>query len=138
MTRILLLGALAVLALLMWRDTDPYVGPQSETKVPEGVIQALAKSIIAKNPRLFPVETIFVNQHSDGTISSRMLFIDLDRFFGIQYDVIGRPTNGQVDIISMTEQVQPEQFGPFQPFKPDVYANFKDVRASVLESLNGV
>lgn len=136
MTRLLLLGALAVLALLMWRDTDPYVGPQSETKVPEGLIQAMANAIRAKKPKLFPVETIFANQNPDGTINARMLFLDLNGFFGIQYDVTARPGGGKVDIISMTEQVQPEQFGPFQPFKPDVYAKFKDVRASVLESLN--
>jgi hypothetical protein len=80
----------------------------------------------------------FINQNPDGTVNARMLFINLRGFFGIQYDVVGRLNNGNVDIISMTEQVQPDRNGPFQAFKPDVYAKFKDVRAAVLETLKTV
>lgn len=138
MSNVLLLGAAAVLALLVWRDKAPYVGPQSQTQVPAEVIQTLANSIRTKNPDIFPIETIFVNQSPDGTINARMLFVNLRGFFGIQYDVAGRLNNGKVDIISMTEQVQPDRNGPFQAFKPDVYANFKDVRASVLETLKTI
>jgi hypothetical protein len=138
MSNVLLLGAAAVLALLVWRDRDPYVGPQSQTQVPAEVIQTMANKIREKNPEIFPIETIFINQNGDGTVNARMLFINLRGFFGIQYDVVGRLNNGQVDIISMTEQVQPDRNGPFQAFKPDVYARFKDVRAAVLETLKTV
>jgi hypothetical protein len=138
MSNVLLLGAAAVLALLVWRDKDPYVGPQSQTQVPEGVIQELANTIRAKHPDIFPIETIFINQLPDGTVSARMLFINLRGFFGIQYDVVGKLNNGKVEIISMTEQVQPDRNGPFQAFKPDVYAKFQDVRAAVLETLKSI
>lgn len=138
MSNVLLLGAAAVLALLVWRDKDSYVGPQSQTQVPEEVIQSLANTIRTKNPEIFPVETIFINQLPDGTVSARMLFINLRGFFGIQYDVVGRLNNGKVEIISMTEQVQPDRNGPFQAFKPDVYAKFQDVRAAVLETLKTI
>jgi hypothetical protein len=67
-----------------------------------------------------------------------MLFVNLRGYFGVQYDVVGRVDGGNVNIVSMTEMVQPEANGPFQPFKPDVYMPFQDVRASVLETLGGL
>lgn len=134
----LLLLALAVLVLWYFKGQSPYSGLQSSAPVPETIIQDLATAVRRQDPDLFPVETIFINQNPDGTMTARMLFINMRGFFGIQYDVFGRVTNGKVEIISKNETVNPTLDGPFQPFKPDVYTPYKDIKSAVLETLKGI
>lgn len=132
----------ALVLLVIWffsgRKTSWYSGIQSQTAVPETVIQDLATAVRRTDPDVFPVETIFINQNPDGTLMARMLFINLRGFFGVQYDVFARVANGKVEIISKNETVAPDMSSSFQPFKPDVYTPYKDVRAAVLDSLKGV
>lgn len=137
---VLLLLALVVLVIWFFsgRKTSWYSGIQSQVAVPETVIQDLATAVRRKDPDVFPVETIFINQNPDGTLMARMLFINLRGFFGIQYDIFARTTNGKVEIISKNETVAPDMSASFQPFKPDVYTPYKDVRNAVLDSLKGV
>ena len=133
---------LALVVLVIWffsgRSTSWYSGIQSQVAVPETVIQDLATEVRRKDPDVFPVETIFINQNPDGSLMARMLFINMRGFFGVQYDVFGRLNNGKVEIISKTETVAPDMSASFQPFKPDVYTPYKDVRHAVLDSLKGV
>ena len=133
---------LAVVLLALWffssRSTSWYSGVQSQAVVPEGVIQDLATEVRRKDPDVFPVETIFINQKPDGSLMARMLFINMRGFFGVQYDVFGRLNNGKVEIISKNETVAPDMSASFQPFKPDVYTPYKDVRNAVLDSLKGL
>ena len=137
---VLVLLALALLVIWFFsgRKTSWYSGVQEQAVVPEAVIQDLATEVRRKDPDVFPVETIFINQKPDGSLMARMLFINMRGFFGVQYDVLGRVSNGKVEIISKTETVAPDMSASFQPFKPDVYTPYKDVRNAVLDSLKGL
>ena len=132
---------LALVIFALWYFSTPrsyYSGLQTATAVPETIVQDLATAVRREDQNLFPVETIFVNQNPDGSLSARMLFINLRGFFGVQYDVLGRVSNGKVSIISKNETIPPNMEGSFQPFKPDVYTPYKDVKTAVLETIKGV
>jgi hypothetical protein len=133
---------LALVVLVLWFFTSKasgYKGGQQETvAVPETIIQDLATEVRRKDPEVFPVETIFVNQNPDGTLMARMLFINLRGFFGTQYDIFARTVNGKVEIISKNETPAPNMDSSFQPFKPDVYTPYMDVKTAVLATLKGV
>jgi hypothetical protein len=135
---ILVLLALVVLALWYFRGTSKYSGNQSEVAVPETIIQDLATAVRRKDMDLFPVETIYINKNPDGSLSARMLFINMRGFFGIQYDILGSISNGKVDIISMSQTIGPGLDGPFRPFKPDVYTPYPDIKSAVLSTLKGI
>ena len=132
---------LALVIFALWYFSTPrsyYSGLQSAAAVPETVVQDLATAVRREDQNLFPVETIFINQNPDGSLSARMLFINLRGFFGVQYDILGRVSGGNVSIISKNETIPPNMEGSFQPYKPDVYTPYKDVKTAVLETLKGV
>ncbi len=130
--------ALVFVALWYFRGTSTYSGNQSEVAVPETIIQDLATAVRRKDLNLFPVETIFINKNPDGSLSARMLFINMRGFFGVQYDILGSISNGKVNIISMNETISPGLDGPFRPFKPDVYTPYPDIKTAVLSTLKGI
>jgi len=139
--KVLLLLALAIFVLWFFGGAklSAYKGGQQETvAVPETVIQDLATEVRRKDPDVFPVETIFVNQNPDGTLMARMLFINLRGYFGTQYDIFARLNNGKVEIISKNETPAPDLSASFQPFKPDVYTPYMDIKTAVLSTLKGV
>lgn len=132
---------LALVIFALWYFSTPrsyYSGIQTGTAVPETVTQDLATAVRREDQNLFPVETIFINQNPDGSLTARMLFINLRGFFGVQYDVLGRVDGGKVSIISKNETIPPNMEGSFQPFKPDVYMPYKDIKTAVLETIKGV
>ena len=139
--KVLLLLALAVLVLWFFRTSkvSGYSGSQQETSVvPEAVIQDIATEVRRKDPDVFPVETIFVNSNPDGTLMARMLFINLRGYFGTQYDIFARLNNGKVEIISKNETPAPNMDSVFQPYRPDIYTPYKNIRSAVLATLKGV
>ena len=132
---------LALVVFTLWYFSTPrsfYSGIQTGTPVPETIVQDLATAVRKEDQNLFPVETIFINTNPDGSLSARMLFINLRGFFGVQYDILGRVSGGKVSIISKSETIPPNMEGAFQPYKPDVYTPYKDVKTAVLETLKGV
>ena len=140
-SRMQVLVLLALVIFTLWYFSTPrsfYSGGQSGTAVPETIIQDLATAVRREDQNLFPVETIFVNSNPDGSLTARMLFINLRGFFGVQYDILGRIDSGKVSIISKNETIPPSMEGAFQPYRPDVYTPYKDVKTAVLETLKGV
>lgn len=132
---------LALVIFALWYFSTPrsyYSGIQTGTAVPETVTQDLATAVRREDQNLFPVETIFINQNPDGSLTARMLFINLRGFFGVQYDILGRVDGGKVSIISKNETIPPNMEGSFQPYKPDVYMPYKDIKTAVLETIKGV
>jgi hypothetical protein len=140
-SRMQVLVLLALVIFTLWYFSTPrsfYSGGQSGTAVPETIIQDLATAVRREDQNLFPVETIFVNSNPDGSLTARMLFINLRGFFGVQNDILGRIDSGKVSIISKNETIPPSMECAFQPYRPDVYTPYKYVKTAVLETLKGV
>lgn len=126
---------LAILGFLLW-NRDSFIRGETFTDTDKSVapatIQTIINAIQAKDPDVYPVQTIYINpkEGSNGTsiYEARIMFINTRGYFGIQYDV-----EADVDgnILSMSEQPMPGigVSDVFQPFgKVDTYTTFEDTQ----------
>ena len=129
---------LAILGFLLW-NRDAFIRGESFTDVSDKVsvspatIQTIVNAIQAKDPDVYPVQTIFINpkEGSQGSriFDTRMMFINTRGYFGVQYDV---EADADGNILSMSEQPMAGMGAAdvFQPFgAKEKYTTFEDTQA---------
>ena len=127
---------IAILGFLIWNSSvngESFQDVTASQPVKPAVIQSIINSVQAKNPDVYPVQTIYVNtlEGSEGSqlYNARIMFLNTRGYFGVQYDI---QANANGEIISMTESPSTTNIGDpvFQPFKPTdtSYGTFEDVQ----------
>lgn len=131
---------IAILGFLLWnRDaftkTEKFTDVSYSQPVSPATIQTIVNSIQAKNPDVYPVQTIYINpmEGSQGSqvYNARMMFINTRGYFGVQYDI---QADGNGNILSMSEQPQPgigvsDSFQPFDSTSNGSYTTYEDTQA---------
>ena len=71
-------------------------------------------------PGYEPIDTVYVNRKSDGTVESRFMFLDLGKYSGVQYDVkANMNSDGTVAVSSVETSLPSELEAAYKPFLPD-------------------
>lgn len=111
-------AGLGVLLYLMRNEKAPgargIAGQKVEGFEPE-ILQNVLNLIQAKEPNLYPIDTVYFNKNSDSensTYSGRFMFLNTDGFFGVQYDV---ESDGKT-ITSLSKSVPPDYQSPFSGY----------------------
>ena len=110
MKNIVVFLLLAILGFLLWNQ-DSFIRGETFTDVSQNVsvspatIQTIINAIQAKDPDVYPVQTIFINP-KDGSQGSRIydariMFINTRGYFGVQYDI---EADADGNILNMSEQ----------------------------------
>jgi hypothetical protein len=103
--------SLGFLLYLMRNETAPI--RKREMFEPE-IIQNTINSIQEKEPDVYPINTVYFNKSSDGTVyDGRFMFLNTKDFYGVQYDV---KTDGS-KIVSLTRTIPPEYQNPFSGYE---------------------
>ena len=129
LTIVLLIG---ILAFMIWNKDKK--GSESFTDSTNAVnpatIQSIVNSIQAKDPDVYPVQTIYINQANgdQGSViyNARILFINTRGYFGIQYDV---QSDASGNILNISEQPLAGLSDAFKITKDAEYAPFEDTQA---------
>jgi len=129
LTIVLLIG---ILAFMMW-NKDKKGGESftdSANAVTPATIQSIVNSIQARDPDVYPVQTIYINQANgdQGSViyNARILFINTRGYFGIQYDV---QSDANGNILNISEQPLAGLSDAFKITKQSEYAKFEDTQA---------
>ena len=128
---------LAILGFLLW-NRGVFVGGEGFTNVSDkkpvapATIQSIINAIQAKNPDVYPVQTIYVNSmegdQGSALYNARIMFINTRGYFGVQYDI---KADADGNILEMAEQPQPGLGAAdvFEPFgSSDTYTTFEDTQ----------
>lgn len=126
---------IAILGFLLWNRDNLIKGEtftDADKSVAPATIQTIINAIQAKDPDVYPVQTIYIHPQVGSSGSSvfdaRIMFINTRGYFGIQYDV---QADADGNILSMSEQPMPGigASDVFQPFgKTDTYTTFEDTQ----------
>jgi hypothetical protein len=128
---------LAILGFLLWNrgvfmNGEGFVNVSDQKPVNPATIQTIINAIQAKNPDVYPVQTIYINsmQGDQGSAmyDARIMFINTRGYFGVQYDI---KADSDGNILEMSEQPQPGigAADVFEPFGPsDSYTTFEDTQ----------
>jgi hypothetical protein len=128
---------LAILGFLLWNrgvfmNGEGFVNVSDQKPVNPATIQTIINAIQAKNPDVYPVQTIYINsmQGDQGSAmyDARIMFINTRGYFGVQYDI---KADSDGNILEMSEQPQPGigAADVFEPFGPsDTYTTFEDTQ----------
>ena len=128
---------LAILGFLLWNrgvfmNGEAFVNVSDRKPVNPATIQTIINAIQAKNPDVYPVQTIYINsmQGDQGSAmyDARIMFVNTRGYFGVQYDI---KADGDGNILEMSEQPQPGigAADVFEPFGPsDSYTTFEDTQ----------
>jgi hypothetical protein len=83
-------------------------------------------------PGYEPIDTLYVDRQSDGTVKARFLFLNLGKYSGIQYDVSANMNaDGTVEITSMSTSVPSNLEAAYKPFLPDQqFADYQAIKSS--------
>lgn len=114
--------SLGLLLYLMRNETAPI--RKKEMFEPE-IIQNTINSIQEKEPDVYPINTVYFNKSSDGTMyDGRFMFLNTTGFYGVQYDV---KTDGS-KIVSLTRTIPPEYQNPFSGYETkQLFSEMKSV-----------
>jgi len=129
---------LAILGFLLW-NRGVFVSGESFTNVSDkksvspATIQTIINAIQAKNPDVYPVQTIYVNamegDQGSAMYNARIMFINTRGYFGVQYDI---KADMDGNILELSEQPQPGMGAAdvFEAFgSGDSYTTFEDTQA---------
>ena len=128
---------LAILGFLLWNrgvfmNGEAFVNVSDMKPVEPATIQTIINAIQAKNPDVYPVQTIYINsmQGDQGSAmyEARIMFVNTRGYFGVQYDI---KADGDGNILELSEQPQPGigAADVFEPFGPsDSYTTFEDTQ----------
>lgn len=83
-------------------------------------------------PGYEPIDTLYVDRQSDGTVKARFLFLNLGKYSGIQYDVSANMNvDGTVEITSLSTSVPSNLEAAYKPFLPDQqFADYQAIKSS--------
>jgi hypothetical protein len=128
---------LAILGFLLWNRgvlarSEGFVNVSDQKPVNPATIQTIVNAIQAKNPDVYPVQTIYINSmegdKGSAMYDARIMFINTRGYFGVQYDI---KADGDGNILEMSEQPQPGigVADVFEPFGPsDSYTTYEDTQ----------
>jgi hypothetical protein len=128
---------LAILGFLLWNrgvfmNGEAFVNVSDQKPVNPATIQTIINAIQAKNPDVYPVQTVYINsmQGDQGSAmyDARIMFVNTRGYFGVQYDI---KADGDGNILEMSEQPQPGigAADVFEPFGPgDSYTTYEDTQ----------
>lgn len=124
---------LAIFGFLLWNQTqlpETYTDVSAEKSVAPSTIQSIINTIQAKNPDVYPIQTIYINpmmgDKGSMVYNARIMFLNTRGYFGVQYDVQA-DDNG--NIISLSEQPVGSDDNIFQPFgSKETYTPFEDTQ----------
>ena len=128
---------LAILGFLLWNrgvfmNGEAFVNVSDKKPVSPATIQTIINAIQAKNPDVYPVQTIYINsmqgEQGSSMYDARIMFINTRGYFGVQYDI---KADSDGNILEMSEQPQPGigAADVFEPFGPDdSYTTFEDTQ----------
>ena len=128
---------LAILGFLLWNrgvfmNGEAFVNVSDQKPVNPATIQTIINAIQAKNPDVYPVQTIYINsmqgEQGSSMYDARIMFINTRGYFGVQYDI---KADSDGNILEMAEQPQPGigVADVFEPFGPDdSYTKFEDTQ----------
>jgi hypothetical protein len=137
MKDIVLFLLLAIVGFLMWNRGivmrgEGFTNISDKNPVNPATIQTIINSIQAKNPDVYPVQTIYINpmggDQGSMVYNARIMFINTRGYFGVQYDI---KADADGNILEMAEQPQPGigAADVFEPFGPsDGYTTFEDTQ----------
>jgi hypothetical protein len=128
---------LAILGFLLWNrgmvmQGEGFTDVSDKMPVKPATIQTIINAIQAKNPDVYPVQTIYINpmegDKGSSIYNARIMFINTRGYFGVQYDI---KADGDGNILEMSEQPQPG-IGAADVFEPfgggDAYTTFEDTQ----------
>jgi hypothetical protein len=128
---------LAILGFLLWNRGmvmrgEGFTDVSDKMPVKPATIQTIINAIQAKNPDVYPVQTIYINpmegDKGSSIYNARIMFINTRGYFGVQYDI---KADGDGNILEMSEQPQPG-IGAADVFEPfgggDAYTTFEDTQ----------
>jgi hypothetical protein len=126
-----------LLGFLLWNrgvfmNGEAFVNVSDQKPVNPATIQTIINAIQAKNPDVYPVQTIYINsmQGDQGSAmyDARIMFVNTRGYFGVQYDI---KADSDGNILEMSEHPQPGigAADVFEPFGPsDSYTTFEDTQ----------
>ena len=111
---------LAVFGFLIWNaqktSTETFVNVTDAVPVEPAIIQTIINAIQARDPDVYPIQTVYINslQGTQGSqiYDARMLFMNTRGYFGVQYDV---QADTQGRLLKLEAQTSPYAQGPFLP-----------------------
>jgi len=115
---------LAILGFLLWNrgmflSGEEFTNVSDKVPVSPSTIQTIINAIQAKNPDVYPVQTIYINSmagdRGSAGYDARIMFVNTRGYFGVQYDI---KADANENILEMSEQPQPgigaaDVFAPF-------------------------
>lgn len=128
---------LAILGFLLWNRGvilrgEGFTNVSDKKPVAPATIQNIINAIQAKNPDVYPVQTIYINtmegDRGSSLYEARIMFVNTRGYFGVQYDI---KADGNGNILELAEQPQPGigAADVFEPFGPsDTYTTFEDTQ----------
>jgi hypothetical protein len=128
---------LALFGFLIWNSQrtskETFVNVTGDVPVEPAIIQTIINAIQARDPDVYPVQTIYINslQGSEGSqiYDARILFMNTRGYFGVQYDV---QADTQGRLLKLEAQTSPYAQGPFMPVSGDKeYSTFEDIQISL-------
>ena len=140
-TIVLLIG---ILAFMVWNKNNKGGEgfTEAQTAVSPSTIQSIVNSIQARDPDIYPVQTIYINpmDGDQGTklYNARIMFINTRGYFGIQYDV---QADAEGNIVNLSEQPMPGIGAAdiFQGYKNDGgYTTFEDTQKVLDQQFAGL
>jgi hypothetical protein len=110
-----------VLAWMFLGKKSPQVRGYSDETIDGVLIQKILMATKKQLPPGYePIDTVYVNRKSDGTVESRFMFLDLGKYSGIQYDVkANMNADGTVSVSSVETSLPSELEAAYKPFLPD-------------------
>jgi len=110
-----------VLAWMFLGKKSPQVRGYSDETIDGVLIQKILLATKKQLPPGYePIDTVYVNRKSDGTVESRFMFLDLGKYSGIQYDVkANMNADGTVSVSSVETSLPSELEAAYKPFLPD-------------------
>lgn len=128
---------LAILGFLLWNrgvfmNGESFTNVSDKKPIAPATIQSIINAVQAKNPDVYPVQTIYVNSmegnQGSALYNARIMFINTRGYFGVQYDI---KADADGNILEMSEQPQPGLGAAdvFEPFGPgDNFTTFEDTQ----------
>ena len=127
---------LAILGFLLWNrgvfmNGEAFTNVSDKVPVSPATIQTIINAIQAKDPDVYPVQTIYINSMAGDKGSAgydaRIMFINTRGYFGVQYDV---KADAAGNILELSEQPQPGigAADVFSPFVDNEYTTFEDTQ----------
>jgi len=138
MKDIVIVLLIVIILFLFWNgrqaSTMEAEAPTVMAAVPPEITQAIIEAFQKSLDDMVPIETLFIKPQGDGNYSSRFMFMNTKRFYGVQYDVEANVSaSGAVTLSKVMATAQPTDYT--NAYKPDAYKPYASIDASLNKQL---